>query len=263
MKRTTSATRIALALLGASRGRPLSAPVLVGAADILGVSGNAMRVALSRLAAGGDVVLEERGSYALSPARLGAVAHVRTFRTGFAARVAWQGRFLGVLTADLPRRNAALVARRERALDLAGFRHFAHGLWARPDNLEGGRVVVSAHLARLGLDDDAEVLEVTLDGAQVKRLERAWNVAVDATRATALRERVEKFIASVPRKPLRKVAAESFWLGDEVLRFLARDALLPETMADPAPRRELAEAMSTLDERGYAVWQALLEELEA
>jgi phenylacetic acid degradation operon negative regulatory protein len=263
MKRPTSATRIALALLGASRGRALSATVLVGAADLLGVSGNAMRVALSRLAASGDVVLEERGSYALSPARLGAVARVRTFRTGFASRLAWQGRFLGVLTADLPRRNAALVARRERALDLAGFRHFAHGLWARPDNLEGGRAVVSAHLVRLGLEDDAEVLEVTLDGAQVKRLERAWNVAVDATRATALRERIEKFIASVPGKALRKVAAESFWLGDEVLRFLARDALLPETMADPAPRRELAEAMRTLDERGHAVWQALLQELEA
>jgi phenylacetic acid degradation operon negative regulatory protein len=262
MKRSTSATRIALALLGASRGRALSAPVLVGAADVLGVTGNAMRVALSRLSASGDVVLEERGSYALAPARLSAVAHVRTYRTGFAARVAWHGGFIGVLTAELPRRNAALVARRERALDLSGFRPFAHGLWARPDNLEGGRVVVAAHLARLGLDEAAEVLELKLDVTQVRRLEKSWSVAADASRATALRERVDAFIASSSRKSVRKVAAESFWLGDEVLRFLARDPLLPETMADPAPRRELARAMSTLDERGYAVWQALLKELE-
>jgi phenylacetic acid degradation operon negative regulatory protein len=257
-----SAQRIALALLGASRGRALSAPVLVGAADILGVSGNAMRVALSRLAAGGDVVVEERGSYALSPSRLGAVAHVRTFRTGFAARVAWHGGFLGVLTGELPRRNAALVARRERALDLAGFRYFAHGLWARPDNLEGGRVVVGAHLARLGLDPDAEVIALELDAGQVRRLEKSWNVAADASKARTLTDRVQRFMTSLEKKPLRKVAAESFWLGDEVLRFLARDPLLPEAMADPSPRRELADAMSALDERGYAAWQSLLKELE-
>jgi hypothetical protein len=55
----------------------------------------------------------------------------------------------------------------------------------------------------------------------------------------------------------------SFWLGDEVLRFLARDPLLPESMADPEPRRALAEAMSTLDEQGFALWSSMLEELEA
>jgi hypothetical protein len=34
-------------------------------------------------------------------------------------------------------------------------------------------------------------------------------------------------------------------------------------MADPEPRRALAEAMSTLDEQGFALWSSMLEELEA
>jgi len=259
---STSANRIALSLLSATRGRPLSAPVLVGAADILGVSGNAMRVALSRLSARGEVVIESRGRYALAPARLGAVAHVRTFRTGFAARVPWRGGFLGALTADLPRKNAALVSRRQRALELSGFREFRHGMWARPDNLEGGREAVATHLARLGLDATADVVEVRLDAAQQRRLEKQWAVAADARRASSLTEKVERFVAGMATRPLRAVAARSFWLGDEVLRFLSRDPLLPETLADPTPRRKLAEAMSTLDERGYATWQSLLEELE-
>lgn len=257
----TSANRIALALLGAARGRSLSAPVFVGAADILGVSGNAMRVALSRLSARGDLVTEERGRYALAPSRLGAVAHVRTYRTGFAARVSWTGGFLGVLTADLPRRNAALVNRRQRALELSGFREFRHGLWVRPDNLEGGRVALAGHLARLGLDDAADVIEVRFDAAQLKRVEKAWAVGSDATRANALTTRVQRLIATMSKRPLRTVAAQSFWLGDEVLRFLARDPLLPASIADPEPRRRLATAMGTLDERGYATWQSLLEEL--
>lgn len=258
----SSANRVALALLGAARGRALSAPVLVGAADILGLSGNAMRVALSRLTARGDLVQRERGRYALAPSRLEAFAHVRTYRTGFAARVAWSGGFLGALTADLPRRNAAQVDRRERALELSGFRALHHGLWVRPDNLAGGRAAVAAHLAKLGLDDGAELLEVRFDPARRARVEKAWAVAADAARANALTRRVERFIATLPKRPLRVVAAQSFWLGDEVLRFLARDPLLPQRLADPAPRLRLAEAMGTLDGRGYSIWQALLAELD-
>lgn len=261
MARPTSANRIALALLGAARGRSLSAPMFVGAGEILGVSGNAMRVALSRLSTSGDLVTEERGRYALAPSRRGAVAHVRTYRTGFAARVSWSGGFIGVLTAELPRKNAALVNRRQRALELSGFREFRHGLWVRPDNLEGGRAAIAAHLARLGLDDAAEVIEVRFDASQLKQVEKAWAVSADATRANALTTRVQRLVASMAKRPIHTVAAQSFWLGDEVLRFLARDPLLPASIADPEPRRRLADAMSTLDERGYATWQSLLEEL--
>jgi phenylacetic acid degradation operon negative regulatory protein len=258
---TTSANRVALALISAARGRALSSQAFVDAGDILGLSGNAMRVALSRLSTRGDLVMEGRGRYALAPSRRGAVAHVRTFRTGFAPRTSWKGGFLGVLTAELPKRNAALVTRRQRALELSGFREFRHGLWVRPDNLEGGRVAVAAHLARLGLDDDAEVVEVRFDVTQLERVERAWAVSVDARRANALTAKVQRLIDTLQTRPLRAVAAQSFWLGDEVLRFLARDPLLPATLADPEPRRRLAEAMSTLDERGYATWRTLLKEL--
>ncbi len=257
-----SATRLALALLGAARGHALSAPALVGAAELLGSSANAMRIALSRLVASGDLVLEARGRYALSSERIGPFAHVRTFRTGFAERCAWHGGFVGVLTADLPRRNGALVRRRERALALVGMRMLRHGLALRPDNLEGGVPVVAAHLARLGLDDGAEVIGVTLDARQVREVEALYDVRADTARAVALEAKVRTLLARMGTRSKRKDAAESFYLGDEVLRFLARDPLLPESMADPAPRRGLAAAMGTLDERGHALWASLLEELE-
>jgi phenylacetic acid degradation operon negative regulatory protein len=259
---TASAQQVALAFLGASRGRALSAPTLVAGADILGVSGNATRLALSRLRAKGEIQLVSRGKYALSAMRQNAIAHVRTFKSGFAARVPWKGGFLGALTADLPRGNSAMVARRERALDLSGFREFRHGLWVRPDNLAGGRVVVATHLRRLGLDEGADTVELELDAGQVAALEPKWNVAEDQARASALADRVHRFLARGTKLSRRVAAAESFWLGDEVLRFLARDPLLPESMADPEPRARLAEAMATLDEQGFALWKSILEELE-
>lgn len=262
MRPSAPAQTIALAFLGAARGRALSAPTLLAGAELLGVSGNATRLALSRLKARGDVLLAGRGRYVLSPLRRNAVAHVRSFKTGFAERVRWKGGFLGVLTADLPRRNAAQVSRTERALSLSGFRAFRHGMWVRPDNLAGGRVVVSAHLSRLGLDEGAETIELHLDATQLKALERSWDLAGDEAHARALTERVHRFLGGSGKLSRRAAAAECFWLGDEVLRFLARDPLLPETMADPEPRKRLAEAMATLDEQGFALWSSILEELE-
>ncbi len=256
-----SAMRIALALLGAARGQPLTAPMLVGAADVLKLSPNSMRIALSRLTSRGDLITERRGTYALSKQRREGFDHVRRYRTGFATRVTWKGDYLGVLTADLPRRNATLVRHRARSLDLAGFRPLAHGLFVRPNNLAGGRAPIEAQLRRLGLDADAQVIGVTLDATQSAQLERQYEVSVDQKTALALTRKVEALLPQMHRKPPREVAATSFWLGDEVLRFLARDPLLPEQLADPAPRRTLAQVMSELDEQGLQVWTSLLKTL--
>lgn len=253
-----SATRVALALLGAAGDEPLTPAQLVGAAEVLGLSPNAMRVALSRLQAGDEVVSPRRGAWQLSAARREPFAHVQRYRSGFAERVRWRGGFVGVLTADLPRRNVALVRRREHALELAGLRPLRHGLFVRPDNLKGGRAAVHAHLLRLGLDADAEVLGVSLDAQQQAAVLRAWAVGADATRARALTREVERLLAALDAQPLRKAAAATFWLGDEVLRFLARDPLLPEALADPAPRRALADAMAALDRAGRAAWREVL-----
>lgn len=258
-----SATRIALSLLGASRGRALSASALIGGGELLGASSNATRIALSRLASSGDAVVESRGRYSLSAERRVAYAHVRTYRTGFAARVPWKGGFVAVLTADLPRRNPTAVRRRERALDLVGMRSYRHGVHIRPDNLEGGRAVVAAHLTSLGLDDEADVVGLALDATQVRAIEALYDVKKDVARASSLEAKVRAMLDGIDIRPKRDLAIESFWLGDEVLRFLARDPLLPESIADPAPRLALGDAMAELDEKAHALWMNLLTEYEA
>ena len=249
--------RIALALLGAARDEPLTTPMLIGAAELLHLSPNAMRIALSRLTSRGDVITKGRGAYALSRSRKAAYAHARRYRTE--QRAPWRGGFVGVLTADLPRRNATLVRRRERALDLVGFRPLTHGLFLRPDNLE--RSGVGEQLHRLGLDRTAEIIGLTLDARQTEKAQRAWPVKADQHRAIALTRKVRALLPLLSHRPPREAAAQSFFLGDEVLRFLARDPLLPEQWADPKPRRVLAELMTELDERGQHVWRSLLERL--
>lgn len=236
--------------------------MLIGAADVLRLSPNSMRIALSRLTSRGDVVTRARGVYALSTSRRESFEHVRRYRTASNQRITWRGDFLGVLTADLPRRNATLVRRRTAALDLVGFRPLAHGLFVRPDNLAGGRDGVTTRLRKLGLDGAADVIGVTLDEPQRKKAQRAWPVQADHKRAVTLAQKIRALLPQMNRRPPRQLAATSFWLGDEVLRFLARDPLLPEEWADPQPRRTLAQLMSELDERGQQVWRSLMEDLE-
>lgn len=260
--RPLTATRLALALLSASRAPSLSANALVGAAELLGSSSNSMRVALSRLVASGDVELAARGRYALAESARAPAEHVRRFRTGFARRVDWSGGFVAVFTADLPRRNPTLVRRRERALGLVGLRAYRHGIYVRPDNLEGGRDQVRRYLDELGLDGDADVVSCRFDDAQRRAIESSYAIDVDASRAEELDRRVRALLARLDRTPTHRDAKESFFVGDEVLRFLARDPLLPPQIADPSPRRSLAESMATLDERGHAIWQAVIDEFE-
>ena len=263
MTRALPATpRIALSLLAGVRGEALSAPALVGAAELLGVSANAMRIALSRLVASGDLTSQARGMYALSPERLAAIAHVHHYRTGFAPRVRWQGGYCGVLAGHLSRSQPARVRRRESALALTGFREYRPGFFVRPDNLEGGRTVLAEHLARLGLDDDAELVSLALDPEQARRLVRLYDVDADAARAVSLCAEVDALLATMDQRAPRKLAAETFWLGDEVLRFLARDPLLPEGLGHPAPRRALADAMSRLDQSAYALWRTIIAQFE-
>lgn len=259
MKRTkASATRIALTVLTAARGHPLSAAQILAAGELLDCSPNAMRVALSRLLSDGSVAQRERGTYVLGRAFADVGAHVRAWRTGFAKQVAWKGRFIAVLVHALPRRDRTSARRRDRALALAGFRAWKHGVVLRPDNLKGGREALASHLAGLGLDPDAPVVGLELDAARTEEVFGLWDVAADRARALALEADVRSFVARMDKRPPARVAAESFWLGDEVVRFLVRDPLLPEHISDPGPRRALAEAMAELDARGVAIWWEIL-----
>lgn len=259
VKRTkASATRIALTVLTAARGHALSAAQILAAGELLDCSPNAMRVALSRLLSEGSIAQHERGQYVLGGTVADVGAHVRAWRTGFAKQVAWKGRFIAVLVHALPHRDRTSARRRDRALALAGFRAWKHGVVLRPDNLAGGRIAIAQHLAKLGLDPDAPVVGLELDDARTNEVFSLWDVAQDRARALALEADVQAFVERMEKRPAARVAAESFWLGDEVVRFLARDPLLPEAVSDPGPRRALAKAMSVLDERGVAIWWEIL-----
>jgi phenylacetic acid degradation operon negative regulatory protein len=243
-----------LSTLG-SRSMPVRA--LVDAAALFAIEENSLRVALTRLFAAGTLERDERGEYRLGK-RAHAVQHQVVSWRRLEERVRpWQGGWIGVCIAGLPRRARSDLRRRERALRFFGFRELAPGLEVRPDNLAMTAADLRRELTSLGLPASAPLLAIAeIDAATDSRARGLW----DARKLLAdYRRSAAELAASEARLPAlsaRSAMVESFLLGGRVIRQLVLDPLLPEPIIEVAERRALVGAMRRYDKLGHACWRA-------
>jgi phenylacetic acid degradation operon negative regulatory protein len=244
-----------LARVAGPRAVPIRGLVAIG--ELFGISGNALRVAVARLLAAGLLESDERGSY-----RLGAVAdpvsrHVEGWRLGDRRRRSWDGGWIAVALgrADRGERAASL-----RALERAGLREGLAGLWVRPDNLAEPLERSRERLGGLGLERGACCFVASaLPGETDARWRELWPRAELLAEYRDGRARLERSSSRLERLPVERAAVEAFLLGGAAIRVLALDPLLPDELLDPAPRRELWEAMLRYDTAGRRVWARLLD----
>jgi phenylacetic acid degradation operon negative regulatory protein len=228
---------------------------LVDAGALFGLAGNNVRVALARLLASGLVERDDRGLYRLGARAEGVSRQVASWRTVDERVRPWDGGWIGVHTAGLPRGDRRAARLRTRAFRLLGFRTLACGLEVRPDNLVGGVATVREQLVRLGLDAATPVFALgQLDPATDARARRLWHPL--ALRAgyrkmrTALAES-EKRIADLT---VEAAMTESFRLGGEAIRQIVLDPLLPEPIVPAAERAALVAALRRYDRLGRSCW---------
>lgn len=239
--------------------RPASVPVgaLVGVGQLFGITGNALRVALARLAARGLVESDERGSYRLAPSSRGVAEHVEEWRRGDARVREWDGAWLA---AWLPR-GSARGARRQsaRALGMLGFAEGLAGLHVRPDNLPGGVQAARERLSALGLERDAEILVARdLDVALVARWKKQlWPLARLERGYSHALQQLQRSSPRARSLPLDQAVVETFRVGGNAIHVLATDPLLPAEILRPDKRRELTAAMIEYDVVGRDVWARL------
>jgi len=250
-----------LSLLTAGKGRTLSAAQLLAACGLLGVSDNATRVSLSRLRREGRIAQAERGSYRLGAASFELAELAGAWRSRARCRRSFHGQYLALLTADLRRGDRTTIRRREHAIEVSGMRTWRHGLALRPDNLDGQGRALTERLKTLGFPDAVDMVTVSLNPDQEVSVCALWDVAAYEREAKRLTLEVHKFLRAGERLSTERRAKQSFWLGDEVIRFLLRDPLLPETWCDPSLVTDLTQAMEELDLRGHAVWADVLAEV--
>jgi phenylacetic acid degradation operon negative regulatory protein len=196
---------------------------LVATARLFGIGDNAARVALSRMAAAGEVVAED-GHYRLTGRLL---ERQRRQLSGLHPPAApeWSGDWhVAVVTAD--RRPAADRAELRIALNDARFAEWREGVWARPDNLPRPALPgpIADHCAWMTSqpEEDPAALAASL-----------WDLAGWATRARLLHDQL---VASRPDLDGADTTAlaPGFMLSAAVLRHLAADPLLPAALLGPS-----------------------------
>jgi len=237
----TARSVLASALLGTE---PPVLPVarLVALASLFGVNEGSARVALSRMAAAGEVTAEN-GAYRLAGHLLDRQARQRVSRTPRLR--AWRGEWT-MVAVTAGRRAAADRSAFRAALGRARLAELREGLWLRPANLDVDvapdvEAVTTRFTGRP--DGDAAALAATL-----------WDLSGWATRAGELREELGVLAPALDAGDTAALAP-GFVVSAAVLRHLQADPLLPSELL---PRQWPGQPLRTEYDRWDAAYRRTL-----
>jgi phenylacetic acid degradation operon negative regulatory protein len=253
-----TARKLILDLLLATGGEPLSARDFIGACALFDISENNARVALVRLSADGLIEAAERGSYRLSGSAHRLADEVSAWRRAEARLRPWQGGYLAVHCGALSRSDRTRLRRRNRALQMLGFRELERGLFLRPDNIDDGADAVRHRLHALGLEKEAAVFVAQdFDAGREARIRGLWDGKALNASYRQLRSRLEGWMKRADRLETEVAARESYLLGGGAIREVVYDPLLPDPFVDTAARHEFFEIAGRFDRFGKAIWRRL------
>jgi phenylacetic acid degradation operon negative regulatory protein len=258
-----TARSLILDLLSTLRVGTMPVRALVEAGALLGIEENNIRVSLARLYASNRIARDERGRYRLGSAVAAISGQLKSWRELGARQRVWKGDWLAVHQPRLGRGPAR--RRRERALDLMGFRELETGFSLRPDNLRGGLASVRAELIALasgGQDNDCALgrafIARDLDPSSELEVRSLWDAAAIADEARASIEAICESESRLSVISLEEAMSETFLVGGRVLRQLMRHPLLPPEILEPEPLVDLIAAMRRYDKLGRDAWAHFL-----
>lgn len=247
-----------LKLLFAADGESLTTREMLAAGEVLGFSPNSLRVALVRLTSNGLIASPARGVYGLGPNAAALAEDARQWRSGEKRVRPWTGDWILVYTGGLPRTDRTALRRRDRVLELLGLREYARGLHLRPDNLSGGVVAVRARLRQLGLETEASVIVARdFEARELERITRLWDGPALSRQYERMREELERWLQRADELDTKDAAREVYRAGDQAIRTLIFDPLLPEPLVDVAARAAFTDSVLRFDDAGHRIWRAL------
>lgn len=217
------ARSLALSLLLGTRPPRLRVSSLVAAGELFGVAGGTMRTALSRMAAAGEVMVED-GEYRLAGSMVDRQMRQDSGRT--IAPEGWDGTWVTIT----PRHGSRpLDQRRElrRQLTDRCFGELRPDYWLRPANVN------VESIDDLGAEFDLLVFRGCLSGrdVEVDLVQQLWSVHELNNRAAELRRDLNQLLAHHTVDALNhEWLVTAFVSAAEVVRFLAREPRLPAAL---------------------------------
>ena len=239
---------------------PLDTARAVRACALFGISANNTRVALNRLVAAGLAEPVTRGAHQLGPHGRALADEVGAWRHAEQALQPWAGDWVMVLTGGLGRVDRHALRARERALALAGMKPLDTDVYIRPANIASGVDLIRSRLVALGLPPQAAVfLARDFDTDRAQRAPALWDTEA---LLKGYRQGLEALAASLtrlPTLPVADAARHAYLTGNQAIRHLVFDPLLPEPLVPTRERVAYRAEVLHYESVGRRVWQAFFD----
>ncbi len=253
-----TAPQLVLDLLSAS-GSPLSVRTLCRAGALVGVNESAIRVALNRLVEQGKISNQARGQYTMHSNKPALSRIIDDWQHKTVRAVSWDGSWLGVQDASVPRSDKTAWRHHNLALSLSGFRLLQLGLHVRPNNLAGGIDAMRNQLLELGLSSQSMVFRLDdLDPQRHKQALSLWEVRELTSEYQQIQKALQTSSQNLRSSDLDTSVRESILLGRAVIRRLLRDPLLPAEIVPMQYRQALADDMKVYQNNAKRYWNQWL-----
>lgn len=235
---------------------PIGSQQFIRIGQLFGITDNSIRVSLARLVSDNMLKTPSRGFYLLGSSASKLAEDLAQWRSLESKVCNWDGAWIGAFISVLGRADRTGLRRRTRVLQLAGFEQLETGLLVRPNNLMGGTSQLRERLYRLGLEPEAMIFSMAELGPEAQAKAMAlWDTAGLHEHYVQGIKEMESWMASAHQLSPEAAARECFLIGDQVLRCIAYDPMLPEEMIDTQARRRYVETMVRYDQLGKEIWQ--------
>lgn len=262
MASATTPRTIVLNAVRVSSRQSISIRQLLKIGELFAFNANAVRVAVTRLVAEGQLENDERGSYRLGSAAAETQAHVESWRLGEGRMRPWKGDWLAVVLSQKAARSTRRLSL--KALSRLGLLEGVPGLWVRPNNLRQPHTAIGERLRAFGLEDGAELFRASdFSEALTERFcTQLWPVRTLTRGYEVMERKLTRSLSQLDHMPRETALVQTFLFGGEAIRVLATDPLLPEQMMETEARAKLTATMLQYDEVGRALWRGFASERE-
>jgi phenylacetic acid degradation operon negative regulatory protein len=255
-----NARSLVLDLLFADVDSTLSIKQLLLAGELFCISGNSIRVAITRLS--NDQMLESaaRGMYRLSSNAKDKVKQLAYRADSIHFSKTWSGHYLAIHTGALGRVDRTALSVREKLLHLNGFRELQTDLFIRPDNLSESLAEIRERFIAAGFDARALFFIIKeVDHHYQQAVNELWDSESLNQKYKKMSSHIQAWLSRYDELELDVALRESLLIGREVIPQMKHDPLLPEPLINKQLQTAFFEDVQLLDQTGQRLWKRFME----